>query len=86
MAGAPRGHGFREIGHPGAAVRIRVPSDCAGFTLAELLVACSISLVLGAAGFLFFRTQLRTLTDQSATLDAIVGRDYPHNYLQQKEE
>jgi type II secretory pathway component PulJ len=39
----------------------------------ELLVAASISLVLGAAGFFFFRTQLRSLIDQSAGLDAIEG-------------
>jgi type II secretory pathway component PulJ len=45
----------------------------AGFTILELLVAASISLVLGAAGFFFFRTQLRSLIDQSAGLDAIEG-------------
>jgi prepilin-type N-terminal cleavage/methylation domain-containing protein len=45
----------------------------AGFTLAELLVTMAISFVLGSAGFLFFRSQLRSLTDQSAGLDAIEG-------------
>ncbi len=39
----------------------------------ELLVAAGISFVLGAAGFFFFRTQLRSLTDQAAGLDAIEG-------------
>lgn len=46
---------------------------CGGFTLTELLIATAISFVLGAAGFLFFRTQLRSLTDQAAGLDAIEG-------------
>jgi prepilin-type N-terminal cleavage/methylation domain-containing protein len=46
---------------------------CGGFTLTELLVATAISFVLGSAGFLFFRTQLRSLTDQAAGLDAIEG-------------
>ncbi len=45
----------------------------AGFTLVELLVTTMISFVLGSAGFLFFRSQLRSLTDQSAGLDAIEG-------------
>jgi Tfp pilus assembly protein PilW len=44
-----------------------------GFTLPELLVATLISFLLGTAGFLFYRTQLRSLTDQSAGLDAIEG-------------
>lgn len=44
-----------------------------GFTLTELLIATAISFVLGSAGFLFFRTQLRSLTDQAAGLDAIEG-------------
>jgi type IV pilus assembly protein PilW len=44
-----------------------------GFTLTELLIATAISFVLGGAGFLFFRTQLRSLTDQAAGLDAIEG-------------
>jgi len=46
---------------------------CGGFTLTELLIATAISFVLGSAGFLFFRTQLRSLTDQAANLDAIEG-------------
>ena len=45
----------------------------AGFTLVELLATMAISFVLGSAGFLFFRTQLRSLTDQSSGLDAIEG-------------
>ena len=45
----------------------------AGFTLVELLVTTVLSFVLGSAGFLFFRAQLRSLTDQSAGLDAIEG-------------
>jgi prepilin-type N-terminal cleavage/methylation domain-containing protein len=48
-------------------------SRAAGFTLVELLVTMGISFVLGSAGFLFFRSQLRSLTDQSAGLDAIEG-------------
>jgi Tfp pilus assembly protein PilW len=44
-----------------------------GFTLVELLVTMGISFVLGSAGFLFFRSQLRSLTDQSSGLDAIEG-------------
>jgi hypothetical protein len=32
-----------------------------------------MSLVLGAAGFFFFRAQLRSLTDQAAGLDAVEG-------------
>jgi prepilin-type N-terminal cleavage/methylation domain-containing protein len=51
----------------------QTPSCAAGFTLAELLVTMAISFVLGSAGFLFFRGQLRSLTDQSAGLDAIEG-------------
>jgi type IV pilus assembly protein PilW len=47
--------------------------DAAGFTILELLVAAAMSLVLGAAGFFFFRAQLRSLTDQSALLDAVEG-------------
>jgi prepilin-type N-terminal cleavage/methylation domain-containing protein len=46
---------------------------CGGFTLIELLVATAISFVLGSAGFLFFRGQLRSLADQAADLDAIEG-------------
>jgi prepilin-type N-terminal cleavage/methylation domain-containing protein len=49
------------------------PPRTAGFTLIELLVTMAISFVLGSAGFLFFRSQLRSLTDQSAGLDAIEG-------------
>jgi prepilin-type N-terminal cleavage/methylation domain-containing protein len=45
----------------------------AGFTLVELLVTIGIAFVLGSAGFLFFRTQLRSLTDQAGGLDAIEG-------------
>jgi prepilin-type N-terminal cleavage/methylation domain-containing protein len=48
-------------------------SHAAGFTLVELLVTMGISFVLGSAGFLFFRSQLRSLTDQSSGLDAIEG-------------
>jgi prepilin-type N-terminal cleavage/methylation domain-containing protein len=44
-----------------------------GFTLIELVVAMGISLALGIGGFLFFRTQVRSLIDQSAGLDAIEG-------------
>src|SRR2546421_9371055 len=51
----------------------RVTSSSAGFTLPELLVATLISFVLGVGGFSFFRSQLRSLTDQSAGLDAIEG-------------
>ena len=45
----------------------------AGFTILELMVAAFVSLMLGIAGFAFFRGQLRSLTDQSAGLDAIEG-------------
>lgn len=45
----------------------------AGFTLVELLVTMGISFVLGSAGFLFLRSQLRSLTDQAGGLDAIEG-------------
>jgi Tfp pilus assembly protein PilW len=45
--------------------------DSSGFTLVELLVTAVISLALGIAGFSFFRSQGRSLTDQSAGLDAI---------------
>jgi Tfp pilus assembly protein PilW len=51
----------------------RITADSSGFTLPELLVATVISFMLGAGGFLFFRGQLRSLTDQSAGLDAIEG-------------
>jgi len=51
----------------------RLPRDCSGFTLPELLVATIISFLLGAGGFLFYRSQVRSLTDQSAGLDAIEG-------------
>ena len=44
-----------------------------GFTLPALLVATLISFLLSTAGFMFFRSQLRSLTDQSAGLDAIEG-------------
>jgi Tfp pilus assembly protein PilW len=37
------------------------------------MIATAISFVLGSAGFFFFRTQLRSLTDQAANLDAIEG-------------
>jgi Tfp pilus assembly protein PilW len=37
------------------------------------MIATVISFVLGSAGFFFFRTQLRSLTDQAAGLDAIEG-------------
>jgi prepilin-type N-terminal cleavage/methylation domain-containing protein len=47
--------------------------DSAGFTLIEVLVAAVISLALGIGGFSFFRTQARSLTDQSASLDAAEG-------------
>ena len=45
----------------------------AGFTIVELIVTTAISLVLGSAGFFFFRDQVRSLIDQSAGLDAIEG-------------
>jgi len=48
-------------------------SRAGGFTLVELLVTMGISFVLGSAGFLFFRSQLRSLTDQSSGLDAVEG-------------
>jgi prepilin-type N-terminal cleavage/methylation domain-containing protein len=44
-----------------------------GFTLLELVVASAVSLLLGAAGFSFFRAQIIALTDQSAGLDAVEG-------------
>ena len=47
--------------------------DFSGFTLLELLVTTVISLALGIGGFSFFRAQARSLTDQSAGLDAIEG-------------
>jgi type IV pilus assembly protein PilW len=47
--------------------------DAAGFTMLELLISMVISLLLGTAGFALFRSQLRSLTDQSASLDAIEG-------------
>jgi type II secretory pathway component PulJ len=45
----------------------------AGFTIVELIVTTAISLVLGSAGFFFFRDQVRSLIDQAAGLDAIEG-------------
>jgi prepilin-type N-terminal cleavage/methylation domain-containing protein len=53
----------------------------AGFTLVELLITMGISFVLGSAGFLFFRSQLRSLTDQSAGLDAIEGARAALDYM-----
>lgn len=44
-----------------------------GFTFVELVIAMAISLALGIGGFLFFRSQVRSLIDQSAGLDAIEG-------------
>ena len=52
-----------------------------GFTLPELLVATLISFLLSTAGFLFFRSQLRSLTDQSAGLDAIEGARASLDYM-----
>jgi Tfp pilus assembly protein PilW len=51
----------------------RVLGRSAGFTMTELLVSTIISLLLGVAGFSFFRSQARSLTDQAASLDAIEG-------------
>jgi prepilin-type N-terminal cleavage/methylation domain-containing protein len=51
----------------------RIAVSSAGFTLPELLIATIISLALGIGGFLFIRSQIRSLTDQSAGLDAIEG-------------
>ncbi|MEA2624300.1 MAG: type pilus assembly protein PilW [Candidatus Binatota bacterium] len=45
-------------------------ADESGFTLAELLVACAVSMVVLIAGWGFYLTQLRSLSDQSATLEA----------------
>jgi len=44
-----------------------------GFTIPELMISIVVSLLLGIAGFAFLRSQLRSLTDQSASLDAIEG-------------
>jgi len=41
-----------------------------GFTLAEMLVSMLVAAVFGLTGFGFYRSELRTLTDQSAMLDA----------------
>jgi prepilin-type N-terminal cleavage/methylation domain-containing protein len=41
-----------------------------GFTLTELLVGLVISLVISTAGWSFYRTQLRALTNQAAKQDA----------------
>ncbi len=51
----------------------RSAHGASGFTLVELLISAMISLSLGAAGFLLVRTQLRSLMNQSAGLDAIEG-------------
>jgi len=51
----------------------RIACSSAGFTLPERLIATLISFLLSTGGFLFFRSQLRSLTDQSAGLDAIEG-------------
>ena len=50
----------------------RLPTE-AGFTLPELMISMVLSLLLGIAGFSFFRSQLRSMTYQSANLDAIEG-------------
>jgi type II secretory pathway component PulJ len=52
---------------------IRTLRTQAGFTIPELMVSVVMSLLLGVAGFAFLRAQLRSLTDQSASLDAIEG-------------
>ncbi|MGH7818576.1 MAG: PilW family protein [Candidatus Binatia bacterium] len=41
-----------------------------GFTISELLIAMVVSLVVSLAGWGFYRTQLRVLTDQAAELEA----------------
>ncbi|MGH7860437.1 MAG: PilW family protein [Candidatus Binatia bacterium] len=41
-----------------------------GFTITELLIAMIVSLVVSLAGWGFYRTQLRVLTDQAAELEA----------------
>lgn len=51
----------------------RQRAGSAGFTLTELLVTTIISLMLGVAGFAFFRAQLRSFTDQAGSLDAVEG-------------
>ncbi len=45
----------------------------AGFSITEFMVAMIISLMVSAAGWAFYRTQLRALGDQSADLDAGEG-------------
>lgn len=53
--------------------RRRSALGTAGFSITEFMVTMIISLVLSAAGWMFYRTQLRSLGDQSADLDAGEG-------------
>lgn len=68
-------------------LRRRTLTNSSGFTLLELMVATITSLALGAGGFMFFRSQVRSLTDQAAGLDAIEGAraalDYMSNEIRQ---
>src|SRR5882724_6434101 len=71
LAGPPR-ESISPAGDPGRAVTTKLQNG-SGFTLIELLIATVFSLALGIGGFAFYRSQARSLTDQSAGLDAIEG-------------
>lgn len=45
-------------------------NDARGFTLTELIIAVGLSLLVASASWSFYQTQLKSLTDQAANLDA----------------
>ena len=48
----------------------KLPKDCRGFTITELLVATTVAIGFALAGWAFQRTQAKDLGDQSAMIEA----------------